>query len=124
MPETEKKISQLRKKISAKESRCQKLIERITQAKSEIKLIRKEIDEMTAEVRMLELNQLGDALTQNGITAEEIQAAIAAGLFEKSATKTDTADCAICSTNENAAEETIEAEQNEQEVTENEVSGS
>lgn len=122
MPETEKKISQLRKKIAAKESRCQKLIERITQAKSEIKLIRKEIDEMTAEVRMLELNQLGDALTQNGITAEEIQAAIAAGLFEKPATKTDTADCAICSTNENAAD--TAAEQNEQEVTENEASGS
>lgn len=122
MPETEKKISQLRKKIAAKESRCQKLTERITQAKSESKLIRKEIDEMTAEVRMLELNQLGDALTQNGITAEEIQAAIAAGLFEKPATKTDTADCAICSTNENAAD-TAE-EPNKQEVTENEASGS
>lgn len=83
MAETEKKIQQLQKKIAAKEARIKKLNDRITAAKSEMKLINKEVDEMANEIRNLELNQLAETLSQNGITTADIAAAIAAGEIKK-----------------------------------------
>lgn len=106
------KINSLREKISAKEKKLFSNQVQLKAAKVSIKALKKEIAEIEAEIHKLQMQQLSETLSKNGITAEEIQEAIAAGIFDKPA-QAETENRAICSTTEP-----------EQEVTENEVSSS
>ncbi len=83
MAETAKKIEQLTKKISAKETRRDKLIKRLSDIKSDIKSLNREIEDMRLEIRQLELEQLSETLSKNGITAADVAAAIVAGDIKK-----------------------------------------
>lgn len=84
MAEIEKKIEQLRKKISAKEARLEKLTKKISDTKSDMKSLKNEIEDMRFEIKQLELEQLSETLSQNGFTAADVAAAIAAGEIKKS----------------------------------------
>lgn len=106
------KINSLREKISAKEKKLLSNKEQLKSAKNNIKALKKEIAEFEAEIHKLQMQQLSETLSKNGITAEEIQEAIAAGIFEKPA-QTETENHAAYSTTKPG-----------QEVTGNEVSGS
>lgn len=89
MAETEKKIEQLKKKISAKETRLEKLTKKISDTKSDIKSLKNEIEDMCFEIKQLELAQLSETLTQKGLTAADVEAAIAAGEIRKQSPKSD-----------------------------------
>lgn len=97
MAEIKNKIEQLRRKIAAKETRLKKLLGKISDAKSDIKELKREIAEMESEIRQLELEQLSETLSQNGITAADVAAAIAAGEIKKTPHDKNRAD--TCSTN-------------------------
>lgn len=84
MAEIEKKIQQLKMKKSAKITKRDKTLARISEEKSEVKKLNREITEIDEEIRQLELKQLSETLSRNGITAADITAAIAAGGIKKS----------------------------------------
>lgn len=105
------KINSLREKISAKEKKLLSNKEQLKSAKNNIKALKKEIAEFEAEIHKLQMQQLSETLSKNGITAEEIQEAIAAGIFKPAQTETEN----------RAAYSTTKPGQ---EVTGNEVSGS
>lgn len=115
MAEIDKKIKQLIKKKSAKTARLEKMSARISEVKSDIKSLSKEIAEIESEIRQLELEQLSETLSQNGITAADVAAAIAAGEIKKSE-KTDDEREKIADTYSTNSED--------EEVTENEISDS
>lgn len=93
------KINSLREKISAKEKKLFSNQIQLKAAKATIKTLKKEISEIEREIHKLQMQQLSETLSENGITAEEIEQAIAAGIFEKTATITETENRAAYSTN-------------------------
>ncbi len=121
MAETEKKIEQLKKKIAAKETRLGKLLEKISDTKSSVTAIKNEIEDMRSEIKQLELQQLSETLTQNGITAADVAAAIASGEIRKHPPKSDEDE--VVDEEQKAAADTY-ITNSDKEVTDNAVSGS
>lgn len=87
MATIEAKIMQLHKKISAKQKKLASNEIILKAAKSSIKALKKDISDLECEVSQLQLQQLSDTLSEKGITAADIEEAIAAGIFEKPAPK-------------------------------------
>lgn len=89
MAEITQKISALKKKISARKNKLSTLEQRISNSKREYKSLKKEIGELNEEIRRFELERLSETLEQNGITADDIAAAIAKGSIKKTALETE-----------------------------------
>lgn len=92
MAEIKQKIDALKKKILARENKLAKLDKRIYDSKREYKAVAKEIDELNDDIRKLELERLSVTLEQNGITADDVAAAIADGSIKKTTSETEIAD--------------------------------
>lgn len=84
MAEIDKKIEQLKKKISTREARIEKSNKKISEEKFVIKTSKNEIEEFRFEIKQLELEKLSETLSKNGITAADVTAAIAAGEIKRS----------------------------------------
>lgn len=110
------KINSLREKISAKEKKLFSNQVQLKAAKVSIKALKKEIADIKTEIHKLQMQQLSETLSQNGISTEEIEQAIAAGIFEKPKP--------VIPTSETEQRATYSTTENEQEVTKNEVSSS
>ena len=124
MAETAKKIEQLTTKITAKEKRRDKLIKKLSDTKSVIKALNREIDDMRLEIRQLELEQLSETLSQNGITAADVAAAIAAGDIKKAVTVISDEKSEQNDEDISSKRDTYSTNTETQEVSNNEVSGS
>lgn len=120
MAEAEKRIEQLKKKITARETKLNKLLGKISDAKSNVKAIKNEIEDMRFEIKQIELEQLSETLTQNGITTADVAAAIAAGEIRKQPPKSDEDD--LNDKEQEAADTYIT--NSGKEVTDNEAGGS
>ena len=79
MQEIKQKITALKNKIHSREVKLNKLNQRISDAKSNRKAVLKEINELINEIHKLEIEQLSETLEKNGITADDVAAAIAQG---------------------------------------------
>lgn len=84
MAKTNSKISKLREKAELKANQLTECSEKIKKAKEEMKALKKEIAALEQEINSLELMQLSETLNNNGITAADVEAAIAAGHIKKS----------------------------------------
>lgn len=96
------KITNLRARISAKQKKLFSNEIQVKAAKSSIKALKEEIAELEAEILNLQIHQLSETLTEKGITTDDIQEAIAAGVFEKSSKEEN---CATYSTTKTRQEE-------------------
>ena len=83
MAETNQKITALKNKILARESKLAKLERRMSVYKDECKALQREINALNDEIRRIELEPLSAPLKENGITADDISAAIADGTIIK-----------------------------------------
>lgn len=91
MAEVKQKITALKIKISKREDKLARIDKRIFGLKADYKAVKKDIDELNDEVRRLELQQLSDTLERNGITANDVAAAIADGSIKKTAPAAESA---------------------------------
>ena len=80
------RITALKNKILARESKLAKLERRMSVYKDECKALQREINALNDEIRRIELEQLSATLKENGITADDISAAIADGTIIKKKT--------------------------------------
>lgn len=119
MAEIKQKIAALKKKILTRENKLAKLNKRISDSKHDYKIVSKEIDGLNEEIRRLELEQLSVTLEQNGITADDIAAAIAEGSIKKTLPE---AQNVVSGEGKNG--DTYITENSKKEDTVNEVSGS
>lgn len=124
MAETAKKIEQLKKKMTAKEMQRDKLTRKLLDTKSNIKTLNREIDDIRLEIRQLELEQLSETLSQNGITAADVAAAIAAGDIKKTVPAVSDEKGEQEDGDTSSKRDTYSTNIETQEVSNNEVSGS
>lgn len=89
MAEISQKIAALKKKISARENKREKLVIRISVLKHNCKIVSKELSALNDEIQKLELEQLSENLKKNGITANDVAAAIADGIIKKNVSKAE-----------------------------------
>lgn len=119
MTEVKQKITALKTKISKREDKLARIDKRIVDLKKDYKAVKKEIDDLNDEIRGLELAQLSETLERNGITADDVAAAIADGSIKK--TVSEAKDTALSETKDGASEV---SDNSEKEDLEDEVSGS
>lgn len=124
MAGTAKRIEQLKNKISAKETRRDRLINKLSDTKTVIKTLNKEIDDMKLEIRQLELEQLSETLSQNGITTADVAAAIAAGNIRKTVPAVPDGESKQEDENIPSERDTYSTDPETKEVTDNEISDS
>lgn len=80
---TLQRLEKLREKAKQKESQLAEQVGKINFAKDEIKALKKEISQLKQEMTSLELMQLSETLGANGLTAADVEAAIADGSLKK-----------------------------------------
>lgn len=122
MAEIKQKIAALKKKRQSRENKLARLAKRITDSKHESKSVIKEINEIDGEIHRLELQELSEKLAENGITTDDVAAAIAEGSIKKTAPTVETEKGEVSGevTNGN----TDSTENNIKEAKSNEISGS
>ena len=75
-------IAKLREKAEQKTLQLMEISENIAKSKEQIKVLKKDIAYLNEQISALEMKQLSETLTSNGITKADIEAAIA-GVQEK-----------------------------------------
>jgi len=80
---TLQKLEKLREKAKQKKSQLAEQVGKINSARDEIKALKKEISQFKQEITSLELMQLSETLGANGLTAADVEAAIADGSLKK-----------------------------------------
>lgn len=122
MAEIKQNIAALKKKRQSRENKLARLAKCITDSKHESKVVIKEIDEINGEIRRLELQELSEKLAENGITIDDVAAAIAEGSIKKTAPKVEIekGDVSVEVTNG----DTYSTVNNTKEVRSSEISGS
>lgn len=76
-------IAKLREKAEQKTLQLMEISDNIAKSKEQIKVLKKDIAYLNEQISALEMKQLSETLTSNGITKADIEAAIAAGHFKK-----------------------------------------
>lgn len=76
-------IAKLREKAEQKTLQLMEISDNIAKSKEQIKVLKKDIAYLNEQISVLEMKQLSETLTSNGITKADIEAAIAAGHFKK-----------------------------------------
>ena len=110
--------------MTAKEMQRDKLTRKLLDTKSNIKTLNREIDDIRLEIRQLELEQLSETLSQNGITAADVAAAIAAGDIKKTVPAVSDEKGEQEDEDTSSKRDTYSTNIETQEVSNNEVSGS
>lgn len=97
MPSFSERLKAQQKKLDEKKKSLDKLVNEIETAKESIKTVNKEIAEITDVIHGLEARILTEAISDKGISVEDIAAAIKAGLFDKAAPEKppDTTDTSV-----------------------------
>ena len=122
MAEIKKKIAALKKKRQSRENKLARLAKRIADSKHESKVVIKEINEIDGEIHQLELQELSEKLAENGITTDDVAAAIAEGSIKKTTPKVETEKGEVSGEVTNG--DTYSTENNIKEAKSNEISGS
>lgn len=95
------KIAQIRARIAAKQKKVEAHLARSESSQASASALKKEIEELEKEISRLQMEQFSETLSKKGITFDEIEQAIEAGIFDKS----DDKKSATYSTNETVKEE-------------------
>jgi hypothetical protein len=90
------KIKVIAEKIAAKSKQVEQKIQGIKVRKSEISNLKKEISELERELKIARAEEISDAISSRGLTAETVKSAIESGFLdafkekpERLETKTD-----------------------------------
>lgn len=110
---TSAKIAQIRAKIAAKKKKVEAHLARSESAQASANALKEEIEVLEKEILSLQMKQFSEKLSKKGITFDEIEQAIEAGIFDKSENDKN------CATNS-----TINADEPIKEEKPDEVSGS
>lgn len=94
------KIAQCRENIAAKQRKLASNKVQLAAAKSCLKSLVKEIAELEAEIKRLQVEQMLEKLAAKGISPAEIEQAIEAGIFDKSENDKNCATNSTISSNE------------------------
>ena len=110
---TSAKIAQIRDKIAAKKKKVESQLARSESAQASANALKEEIEVLEKEILSLQMKQFSEKLSKKGITFDELEQAIEAGIFDKSENDKN------CATNS-----TINADEPIKEDKPDEVSGS
>ncbi len=83
---TAQKLVSLRKKLASRNKMLEKNDAKVAKDKARAKALHKEVSDIVEEIAQLEVKALSETLNTSGITAADVQEAIAAGLIKPSTT--------------------------------------
>lgn len=99
---TSAKIAQIRAKIAAKQKKVEAHSARSEAEQASANALKEEIEVLEKEILSLQMKQFSEKLSKKGITFDEIEQAIEAGIFDKSE---NDKNCATNSTSETKEED-------------------
>ena len=94
---TSAKIAQIRDRIAAKQKKVEAHLARSEAEEASANALKEEIEVLEKEILSLQMKQFSEKLSKKGITFDEIEQAIEAGIFDKSESENDK-NCATNST--------------------------
>lgn len=97
---TSAKIAQIGAKIAAKQKKVEAHLAHSESAQASANALKEEIEVLEKEILSLQMKQFSEKLSKKGITFDEIEQAIEAGIFDKSENDKNCATNSTISSNE------------------------
>lgn len=97
---TSAKIAQIQAKIAAKQKKVEAHSARSEAEQASANALKEEIEVLKKEILSLQMEQFSEKLSKKGITFDEIEQAIEAGIFDKSENDKNCATNSTISSNE------------------------